>query len=703
MEKCPVMHGASTNNSRSTKNNDWWPNQINLGILRQHSEKSSPFDSDFNYSEEFKKLDYFQLKKDLANLMTDSQDWWPADYGHYGPFFVRLTWHAAGTYRTGDGRGGGGTGAMRFAPLNSWPDNGNLDKARRLLWPIKEKYGNKISWADLFILVGNVAIESMGGKTFGFGGGREDIWHPEEDIYWGAEKEWLGDARYKESRQSLENPLAAVQMGLIYVNPEGPNGVPDPLLSAQDIRETFARMAMNDEETVALIAGGHTFGKAHGAGDCSLVGPEPEGSPIESQGLGWKSSFKSGKGADAITSGIEGPWTSNPIQWDNGYFEMLLEHDWELSKSPSGAHQWRPIGLDEKSKAIDVDNGKNLVEPMMTTADIALIKDPLYKKISENFYKNPQLLQDSFAKAWFKLLHRDMGPKQRYLGPEVPEEDLIWQDPVPKNDVKFDVALAKDLIKKSSLTIIQMIETAWSSASTFRCTDLRGGANGSRIRLSPQKDWTINKPKQLSNILEVIKSISQQVNASIADIIILAGNVGIELASQSEVPFKQGRGDALSEMTDKNSFDVLEPQADAFRNYLAKNFTISPEEMMLDKAHMLNLTASEMTVLLAGLRSIGISSDERGLWTEGEKLSNKWLKILLDTDIEWTQVGSNSFDGLSRKSGEVLRTASRCDLIFGSNSELRAIAEFYAQDDNNGKFVCDFISAWNKVMNSDLY
>ena len=703
MEKCPVMHGASTNNSRSTKNHDWWPNQINLGILRQHTSKSSPFDLDFNYAEEFNKLDYFQLKNDLNSLMTDSQDWWPADYGHYGPFFVRLTWHAAGTYRTGDGRGGGGTGAMRFAPLNSWPDNGNLDKARRLLWPIKEKYGNKISWADLFILVGNVAIESMGGKTFGFGGGREDIWHPEEDIYWGAEKKWLGDDRYEESRQSLENPLAAVQMGLIYVNPEGPNGNPDPLLSAQDIRETFARMAMNDEETVALIAGGHTFGKAHGAGDCSLVGPEPEGSPIESQGLGWKSSFKSGKGPDSITSGIEGPWTSNPIEWDNGYFEMLLGHDWELSKSPSGAHQWKPIGLDEKNKAIDVDNSENLVQPMMTTADIALIKDPFYKEISENFYKNPQLLQDCFAKAWFKLLHRDMGPKQRYLGPEVPDEDFIWQDPIPKNDLSFDISQAKELIMKSSLSPIQMIETAWASASTFRCTDLRGGANGSRIRLSPQKDWEINKPKELENILEVIKSISQKVSASVADTIILAGNVGIELVSESEVPFKQGRGDALEEMTDKNSFDVLEPQADGFRNYLAKNFTISPEEMMLDKAHMLQLTAPEMTVLVAGLRSIGLSSDERGLWTEGGKLSNKWLKILLDTNIEWIPKGSNSFDGKCRKSGKVLRTASRCDLIFGSNSELRAIAEFYAQDDNSGKFVCDFISAWNKVMNSDLY
>ncbi|MEK9979565.1 MAG: catalase/peroxidase HPI, partial [Paracoccaceae bacterium] len=604
---CPVMHGATTSAKTGTTNKHWWPNQLNLNILRQHDRKSDPMGEGFDYKKEFEGLDYDALKKDLTALMTDSQDWWPADYGHYGPFFVRMAWHAAGTYRTGDGRGGGRTGDQRFAPLNSWPDNGNLDKARRLLWPIKKKYGNKISWADLFLLTGNVAIESMGGKTFGFGAGRADTWHPGEDIYWGAEIDWLGDGRYEDTRQSLENPLAAVQMGLIYVNPEGPNGNPDPLLSGQDIRETFGRMGMDDEETVALVAGGHTFGKAHGAGDAALVGPEPEGAPMENMGFGWISTHGSGKGKDAITSGIEGPWTPNPIQWDSGYFDVLFKYDWALNKSPAGANIWNPVNVSEDDMAPEVDGSGEKVTLMMTTADMAMIKDPEYRKVSERFHKDPELLKEAFARAWFKLLHRDMGPKGLYLGPEVPEEDLIWQDPIPAGNTGYDVDALKAAIKSSGLSQLEMIETAWASASTFRSTDMRGGANGARIRLAPQKDWEANKPDQLARVLGVLEGLAQSHGASLADTIVLAGNVGIEMASGVNVPFKAGRGDASDAQTDAASFDVLEPIADGFRNFLKTELSISPEEMLLDKAHLLGLTAPEMTVLVVGLRSIGVS------------------------------------------------------------------------------------------------
>ncbi|NDH26764.1 MAG: catalase/peroxidase HPI, partial [Rhodobacteraceae bacterium] len=586
---CPVMHGATTSAKTGTTNKHWWPNQLNLNILRQHDRKSDPMGEGFDYKKEFEGLDYDALKKDLTALMTDSQDWWPADYGHYGPFFVRMAWHAAGTYRTGDGRGGGRTGDQRFAPLNSWPDNGNLDKARRLLWPIKKKYGNKISWADLFLLTGNVAIESMGGKTFGFGAGRADTWHPGEDIYWGAEIDWLGDGRYEDTRQSLENPLAAVQMGLIYVNPEGPNGNPDPLLSGQDIRETFGRMGMDDEETVALVAGGHTFGKAHGAGDAALVGPEPEGAPMENMGFGWISTHGSGKGKDAITSGIEGPWTPNPIQWDSGYFDVLFKYDWALNKSPAGANIWNPVNVSEDDMAPEVDGSGEKVTLMMTTADMAMIKDPEYRKVSERFHKDPELLKEAFARAWFKLLHRDMGPKGLYLGPEVPEEDLIWQDPIPAGNTGYDVDSLKAAIKSSGLSQLEMIETAWASASTFRSTDMRGGANGARIRLAPQKDWEANKPAQLAHVLGVLEGLAQSHGASLADTIVLAGNVGIEMASGVNVPFKAGRGDASDVQTDAASFDVLEPIADGFRNFLKTELSISPEEMLLDKAHLLGL------------------------------------------------------------------------------------------------------------------
>jgi len=584
--KCPVMHGAATTGITGTTNSDWWPNQLNLNILRQHDRKSNPLGDDFDYRDEFLRLDYKSLKDDLNALMTDSQSWWPADYGHYGPFFIRMTWHAAGTYRTGDGRGGGGTGAQRFAPLNSWPDNGNLDKARRLLWPIKQKYGNQISWADLLILAGNVAIESMGGKTFGFAGGRPDIWHPEEDIYWGAENEWLGDKRYESTRQSLENPLAAVQMGLIYVNPEGPNGNPDPLLSAQDVRETFGRMAMNDEETVALVAGGHTFGKAHGAGNPELVGTEPEGAPIEEMGFGWSNAHGSGHGVDATTSGIEGPWTANPTVWDNGYFDLLFKYEWQLTKSPAGANIWHPVDLDEADMAPEVDGSGKKVSPMMTTADMAMITDPDYRKISKRFHENPSEFSDAFARAWFKLLHRDMGPKSRYLGPEIPDEDLIWQDPIPEGNANFDINALKSDISKSSLSVTEMIETAWASASTFRGSDLRGGANGARIRLAPQKDWEANKPKQLKAVLDVLEPLAAKHEASLADTIVLAGCVAIEKVSGREVPFNPGRGDATQEQTDIESFAVLEPLADGFRNYQKADFTVSPEEMMLDKAQL---------------------------------------------------------------------------------------------------------------------
>ena len=704
VSKCPVIHGAVTSNSGSgTSNKDWWPNQLNLNILHQHDEKSNPMDNNYNYREEFIKLDYASLKEDIKKLMTDSQNWWPADYGHYGPFFIRMTWHAAGTYRTGDGRGGGGTGSQRFAPLNSWPDNGNLDKARRLLWPIKQKYGNKISWADLVILTGNIAIESMGGKTFGFSGGRQDIWAPEEDIYWGKENEWLSNKRYTGVRD-LENPLAAVQMGLIYVNPEGPDGKPDPIASARDIRETFARMAMNDEETVALTAGGHTFGKAHGAGDPSLVGPAPEGASIEEMGLGWISTYGSGKGRDTITSGIHGAWTANPTKWDNGYFDLLLRYEWELTKTPAGANIWHAINPKDEDLAPDAEDSSIRVPTMMTTADMAMREDPIYRKISEHFHKNPDEFQDAFARAWFKLLHRDMGPRTRYIGPEVPKEDLLWQDPIPIGNSNYDINSVKEKIASSTLSVQEMIETAWASASTFRKSDMRGGANGARIRLAPQKNWKANKPEQLSKIINTLESIAKETGASVADVIVLAGNVGIEKASSASVPFIPGRGDATQEHTDIESFAVLEPEADGFRNYLKTNFTVAPEELMLDKAHLLGLSAPEMTVLVGGMRTLGISSDDRGIFTDTPgKLTNDFFVKLLDMEVKWEATGSNSYQATNRKTGEKVRRASRTDLVFGSNSQLRALAEVYAQSDNHDKFVTDFINAWNKVMNADRF
>jgi len=705
-EKCPVMHGAMTTSTPEKRSNQaWWPNQLNLAILHQHDAKVNPLGLDFNYAEAFKSIDYAALKADLHALMTDSQDWWPADYGHYGPFFIRMTWHAAGTYRIGDGRGGAGTGAQRFAPLNSWPDNGNLDKARRLLWPIKQKYGNKISWADLLVLTGIVAIESMGGPVFGFGGGRPDIWQPEEDTYWGSEDEWLGDNRYGGTRQDLENPLAAVQMGLIYVNPEGPNGNPDPLLSAQDIRETFARMAMNDEETVALTAGGHTFGKAHGAGDAGLVGAEPEGASIEEQGFGWKNAHGSGKGRDAITSGIEGAWTANPTQWDNGYFDLLFKYEdsWTLVKSPAGANQWTPANPDAEDLAPDAEDASIKVATMMTTADMAMIRDPEYRKISKFYHENPEAFGEAFARAWFKLLHRDMGPKSRYLGPDVPAEDLIWQDPVPAGSTSYDVSALKNAIKGTGLSVAELVETAWASASTFRASDNRGGANGARIRLSPQKDWEGNKPEQLAKVLSTLEPLAAAHGASVADTIVLAGNVGIEMASGIEVPFTPGRGDASADQTDADSFAVLEPLSCGFRNFLKKNYAVSPEEMMLDKAQLLGLSAPEMTVLVGGMRALGVSSDARGLWSEGSSLDNSFFTTLLDMNVAWTATGSNSYVARDRSTGADVRTASRYDLVFGSNSQLRAIAEVYAQDDNKDKFVNDFIAAWNKVMNADRF
>jgi catalase-peroxidase len=702
--KCPVMHGALTSNSSSgTSNKDWWPNQLNLNILHQHDNKSNPLGEDFDYRKEFEKLDYKALKKDLNDLMTDSQDWWPADYGHYGGFFIRLTWHAAGTYRSTDGRGGGGTGAQRFAPLNSWPDNGNLDKARRLLWPIKQKYGKKISWADLLILSGNVAIESMGGKTFGFSGGRPDIWAPEEDIHWGMEQEWLDNKRYKGDRE-LDNPLGAVQMGLIYVNPQGPDGNPDPLKSAVDIRETFGRMAMNDYETVALIAGGHTFGKAHGAGDDSQVGTEPEGASLEQMGLGWTSSHGSGKGGDTITSGLEGAWTANPTQWDNGYFDLLFGYEWELGKSPAGAQQWFAVNQKEEDMAPDAADSSKRVPTMMATTDIAMREDPSYKKISKHFHENPEEFADAFARAWFKLLHRDMGPKNRYMGPEVPEEELIWQDPIPVG-ASYDIDKVKSKIAETNLTIQEMVETAWASASTYRGTDMRGGANGARIRLAPQKDWEINKPDQLNKVIEVYETISKETGASIADIIVLAGNLGIEKASNTTVPFTPGRGDATEEQTDADSFAALEPVSDGFRNYHKSGLNVTPEEMMLDKAHLLGLTAPEMTVLLGGMRSLGISSNGYGMFTENSnELTNDYLDTLLDMSVEWKPNGTgNSYEAFTRTSGDKVRSASRADLVFGSNSQLRALVEVYAESDSKEKFTNDFILAWNKVMNADRF
>ncbi|MBD3108306.1 catalase/peroxidase HPI [Bacillus sp. AGMB 02131] len=714
--KCPFPHGSITKQqSEATTNKDWWPNQLNLSILRQHDKKSNPMGEDFNYAEEFQKLDYYALKEDIRQLMTDSQDWWPADYGHYGGLMIRMAWHSAGTYRIGDGRGGGGTGSQRFAPLNSWADNANLDKARRLLWPIKQKYGNKISWADLMLLAGNVAIESMGGKTFGFGGGREDIWHPEEDIYWGVEKEMLGDNRYSGDRE-LDNPLAAVQMGLIYVNPEGPNGKPDPVASGRDIRETFARMGMNDEETVALVAGGHTFGKAHGAGDAALVGPDTEAAPLEAQGLGWISSYGSGKGSDTITSGIEGAWTSNPTQWDNGFFEQLFEYEWELTKSPAGAYQWTAVGQTEEHMAPDAEDASKRVKTMMTTADMALRMDPIYEKISRRFYENPEEFADAFARAWFKLLHRDMGPVDRYLGPEVPQEELIWQDPVSKVDYELTEAEISDLKEKllnSGLTIGELVTTAWASASTFRGTDNRGGANGARIRLAPQKDWEVNQPEQLAKVLNTLEELQASLDkkVSIADLIVLGGSAAIEKAAKNAgfdvtVPFASGRGDATEDQTDAESFKVLEPVADGFRNYQKQEFSVTAEELLIDKANLLNLTAPEMTVLVGGMRVLGTNygGTNHGVFTENVgTLSNDFFTNLVDMNIAWKAADGNVFEGRNRKTGEVVHTATRVDLIFGSNSELRALSEVYAQDDNKEKFVKDFINAWVKVMNADRF
>ena len=702
--KCPVSHGSSDQHTnRAQTNKEWWPDQVNLSILHQHDKKTNPMSKDFNYKGEFEKLDYDALKKDLNDLMTDSQEWWPADYGHYGPFFIRMTWHAAGTYRTADGRGGGGTGSQRFAPTNSWPDNTNLDKARRLLWPIKQKYGNQISWADLIILTGNVAIESMGGKTFGFGGGRVDIWGPEDDIFWGKETEWLANERYTGDRV-LDQPLGAVQMGLIYVNPQGPDGNPDPLASAKDIRETFGRMAMNDYETVALTAGGHTFGKAHGAASEDHKGTEPEGANLEEMGFGWESDHGKGMGRDSITSGIEGPWTPNPTKWDNGYFDMLFGYEWELVKSPAGAHQWHPVSPKDEDLAPDVEDSSIKVTTIMTTADMAMREDPSYRKISKHFHENPDEFADAFARAWFKLLHRDMGPKKRYLGPEVPDEELIWQDPVPEGSKDYDVEDVKSKIESSNLTIQEMIETAWASASTFRGSDLRGGANGARIRLAPQKDWEANKPEQLEKVLNVLEPIADSTGASIADVIVLAGNVGIEKACGKSIPFTPGRGDASQEQTDEHSFAVLEPYSDGFRNYHKSNFQISSEHMLVDKAQLLGLTSTEMTLLVGGLRSLGIDHNDSSNFTDDiNSLTNDFFVNLLDMNVKWKPSGENSYEGTNRSSGEVVRTATSADLVFGSNSQLRAIAEVYAQDDSTEKFVDDFISAWQKVMNNDCF
>ena len=692
--KCP-FHGSTTQPNLGQQNKDWWPNALNLDILRQHDSKSNPI-SEINYRELVKTLDFDAVKADVKVLMRDSQDWWPADYGHYGPFFIRLTWHAAGTYRTGDGRGGAATGAQRFAPLNSWPDNGNLDKARRLLWPIKEKYGNALSWADLLVIAGNVAIEDMGGPNHGTALGREDIWHPEKDIYWGSEDEWLGDNRYGDTRQDLENPLAAVQMGLIYVNPEGPNANPDPLLSAQDIRETFGRMAMNDEETVALTAGGHTFGKAHGNGPAESVGAEPEGEAIEAQGLGWFSSHKSGKGIDAITSGIEGPWTTNPTQWDMGYLTLLYKYDWELTKSPAGANIWHPVNVDPEDMTPEVDGSDNKVMPMMTTADMAMKMDPAYDAICKRFIENPEEFGEAFARAWFKLLHRDMGPRTNYVTGDFKDVEYVWQDPVPAGKPLSDVELGaiRIALADCGLTVQEMVDTAWASASTFRGTDNRGGANGARIALEPQRSWEMNKPGQLARVLSVYKQIASETGASLADIIVIGGSTAIIKATGGliEVPVTTGRGDATQENTDVDSFNLLAHNADGFRNYIEKEFAVSPEELMLDKAHLLGLTPVEMTVLYGGLRSL-----------ETGELDNTWFKTLLSMDVKWEADGFNKYVAKDRTTGETVRTATRTDLVFGSNSELRAIVEVYAQSDNNGKFMADFVSAWNKVMNADRF
>lgn len=697
--KCPYGHGAVTTVNQIS--HQWWPNALNLDILRQHDKKSNPL-GDFNYREAVKTLDINAVKSDIKAVFHSSQDWWPADYGHYGPFFIRMTWHAAGTYRTADGRGGAGTGTQRFSPLNSWPDNGNLDKARRLLWPVKQKYGNKLSWADLIVLAGNVAIEDMGGPNHGTALGREDIWHPEKDIYWGSEDKWLGDNRYGATRQDLENPLAAVQMGLIYVNPEGPNGKPDPLLSAQDIRETFKRMAMNDEETFALTAGGHTFGKAHGNGPASCVGNNPEAGEIEAQGFGWESSHKSGRGVDTITSGIEGPWTSNPIQWDMGYLELLFGYDWELTKSPAGAHQWTPINLPESKMAPEVDGSGKKVKPIMTTADMALKMDPTYHAIGEKFLANPKEFGEAFARAWFKLLHRDFGPKSNYVAGDFKEATYIWHDLVPASNSKYEVETVKAAIRNASLSITEMTEVAFASASTFRGSDKRGGANGARIRLAPQRNWAVNKPAQLEKVLPIYEKIAAKTGVSVADVIVLAGVVAIEQASGVKVAFAPGRGDASQDQTDENSFAHLESRACGFRNYVEKEFAVTPEEMMLDKAQLLGLTPTEMTVLVGGLRSLGISHTGEGLFGSGH-LDNSWFKTLLSMEVQWEKTGYNSYVAKDRKTGKEVRTASRTDLVFGSNSELRAIAEVYAQDDNKEKFVSDFIGVWNKLMNADRF
>ena len=700
--KCP-FHGAATQPNLGTQNKDWWPNHLNLDILRQHDTKSNPIQH-IDYRQNVKSLDINAVKEDIVAVMHNSKDWWPADYGHYGPFFIRLTWHAAGTYRTGDGRGGAATGAQRFAPLNSWPDNGNLDKARRLLWPVKEKYGNNLSWADLLVLSGNVAIEDMGGPNHGTALGREDIWHTEKDIYWGSEDEWLGDNRYGKTRQDLENPLAAVQMGLIYVNPQGPNANPDPSLSAQDIRETFGRMAMNDEETAALTAGGHTFGKAHGAASEDHKGENPESAEIHEQGFGWTSDYKSGKGIDAITSGIEGPWTPNPIKWDMDYLRLLFKYDWELKKSPAGAWQWHPKDCEEVDMVPQVDGSSQKVLPMMTTADMALKVDPAYRKVCENFIENPEHFGETFARAWFKLLHRDMGPKSNYIAGDFKDVDYIWQDPVQvvKKLSSSDEDNVRKAIKESGLSHQQMVETAWASASTFRGSDNRGGANGARIRLEPQKSWPVNKPQELSTVLTAYEAIASSTGSSVADVIVLAGAVGIELASGVAVAVSTGRGDATQANTDVDSFNLLKPRACGFRNYGEKEFAVAPEEIMLDKAQLLGLTPKEMTVLVGGMRAMGISSSGDGVWTDGA-LDNSWFKILLSMNVKWETTSYNTYTGKNRTTGENVRTASRTDLVFGSNSELRAIVEVYAQNDNNDKFVKDFIAAWNKVMDADRF
>ncbi|WP_345793522.1 catalase/peroxidase HPI [Thauera sp. JM12B12] len=711
--KCPVMHGANTASSNSVM--AWWPNALNLDILHQHDRKTNPMGPDFDYREELKKLDVDALKKDLKALMTDSQDWWPADWGHYGGLMIRMAWHAAGTYRVADGRGGGGTGNQRFAPLNSWPDNGNLDKARRLLWPIKRKYGNKVSWADLIILAGNMAYESMGFKTFGFAFGREDIWHPEKDIYWGSEKEWLAPTGSEGSRYSgerdLENPLAAVMMGLIYVNPEGVDGKPDPLKTAHDVRVTFARMAMNDEETVALTAGGHTVGKAHGNGSAANLGPAPEGADIAEQGFGWMNHTTRGVGRDAVTSGIEGAWTANPTKWDNGYFDMLFKHDWELRKSPAGAWQWEPVNIKEEDMPVDVEDPSIRRTPIMTDADMAMKMDPEYRKIAERFRDDQAAFEDAFARAWFKLTHRDMGPKARYVGPDVPAEDLIWQDPVPAGNKNYDVAAVKAKIAAAGLSVGEMVATAWDSARSFRGSDYRGGANGARIRLAPQKDWEGNEPGRLAKVLAAYEKIAAETGASIADVIVLGGNVGVEQAIKAagfdvDVPFAPGRGDATQAQTDVESFEVLEPVHDGFRNWQKKHYVVQPEEMLLDRAQLLGLTAPEMTVLIGGLRVLGANhgGSQHGVFTDRVgALTNDFFVNLTDMRYSWKPTGRNSYDIVERKSGEKKWTATRVDLVFGSNSILRAYAELYAQDDSKEKFVRDFVAAWTKVMNADRF